>query len=324
MTTWFAGELLMRLACENADRFEQAERFRVRYTGAEANAAVAMCSLGAADVELLSAVPDDALGRSCLAGLRRYGPGVSHVIAAPGRLGIFYLETGAHLRPSQCIYDRAGSVFAVTPFEDYGAEKLFAASPGGWLHLSGTMSALSPNCRMLARKLVSAAKAAGLTVSFDLNYRARLWGKEEARASFRELMPGTDVLIANEGVAEEFLDAPAAELCGKYGLLAACLTNRRDIDAARTVFGARIYRPGGATAEAPSREFGVVDRVGGGDAFAGAMIWALQKKEWNDVRRIAFATACGVLKHETRGDFSLSTREEVEAFLAGGEAAIRR
>ena len=324
MTTWFAGELLMRLACEDAERFEQAERFRVRYTGAEANAAVAMCSLGAADAELLSAVPDDAIGRSCLAGLRRFGPGVSHVVAAPGRLGTFYLETGAHLRPSQCIYDRAGSVFAETPFEAYGAEKLFAASPGGWLHLSGTMSALSPNCRTLARRLVSAAKAAGLTVSFDLNYRARLWGKEEARAAFRELVPVTDVLIANEGVAEDFLGAPAADLCGKYGLLAACLTNRRDIDASRTAFGARMFRANDAVAEAPAREFGVLDRVGGGDAFAGAMIWTLQQKEWDDARRIAFAAACGVLKHETHGDFSLSTREEVEAFLAGGDAAIRR
>ncbi|HNX05802.1 MAG TPA: sugar kinase [Opitutales bacterium] len=273
---------------------------------------------------MLSAVPDDAIGRSCLAGLRRFGPGVSHVVASPGRLGTFYLETGAHLRPSQCIYDRAGSVFAETPFEAYGAEKLFAASPGGWLHLSGTMSALSPNCRTLARRLVSAAKAAGLTVSFDLNYRARLWGKEEARAAFRELVPVTDVLIANEGVAEDFLGAPAADLCGKYGLLAACLTNRRDIDASRTVFGARMFRPGGTAVEASAREFGVLDRVGGGDAFAGAMIWTLQQKEWDDARRIAFAAACGVLKHETHGDFSLSTREEVEAFLAGGDAAIRR
>lgn len=111
MRTYFLGALLMRLECENLERFEQAEHFRIRYTGAEANAAIAMCSLGAENVFLLSAVPDNPLGRSCLGELRRYGPDTSLVRRVPGggRLGLFFLETGTSLRPSQVVYDRANS-----------------------------------------------------------------------------------------------------------------------------------------------------------------------------------------------------------------------
>lgn len=327
MRTYFLGELLMRLECENLERFEQAEHFRIRYTGAEANAAIAMCSLGAENVFLLSAVPDNPLGRSCLGELRRYGPDTSLVRRVPGggRLGLFFLETGTSLRPSQVVYDRANSVFAGCPAEQYGFAEIFRNSPGGgWLHFSGTLPALSPVCREVALEAVREAKAAGFTVSFDLNYRSALWSAAEAGEMFRLLARDADVLISNAGVAESFLETPEAELCGRFGFRAAALTRRGEEDGSHTSFGGTLYRPDGSRSDAPLTSFAVLDRVGGGDAFAGGMIHALQQEDWTDEYRIRFAAACGALKHATRGDFSLSTKKDVESLLSGGSLAIRR
>lgn len=324
--TWFAGELLMRLDCGNSDRFEQTDRFRIRYTGAEANAAIAMSRLGAENVHLLSAVPDNPLGENCLRELGKFGPDASRVLRrAEGRLGLFFLETGASLRPSRIIYDRAGSTFARTPYEAYDFPGIFRRYPApGWLHLSGTLPALSPVCRELARNLVREAKNAGYTVSFDLNFRAALWSVAEAREAFQELMEHVDVLIANAGVAADFLETPETELCDRFPLTCAALTRRSEPDASHTAFGAVLYRPDKVKTEAPPRTFAVLDRVGGGDAFAGGIIYALQQSGWSDERRINFAAACGALKHATQGDFSLSTHEEVETLMSGGSFAIRR
>lgn len=327
MYSFFLGELLMRLECENFERFEQAGRFQVRYTGAEANAAVAMCSLGAREVFLLSAVPDHPLGRCCLEELRKYGPDTSLVrLGAPkGRLGLFFLETGTSLRPSQVIYDRAGSVFAELPFEAYDFAGLFRRHPApGWLHFSGTLPALSANCRELAFRVVREAKRAGYTVSFDLNYRSALWSEAEAAEVFRQLAQEADVLIANADVATAFLETPEEELCRRYDLRCAALTRRREIEASLAEFGGTLLRPEGVRFDTPMHRFSVLDRVGGGDAFAGAMIYALEQESWQDDFRLRFATACGALKHATRGDFSFSTRAEVESLLAGTCLSIRR
>lgn len=327
MHTWFFGELLMRLECENSDRLEQTEHFHVRYTGAEANAAVAMCSLGAENIHLLSAVPENPIGRSCLDALRKYGPDTAHVLRIPGdsRLGLFFLETGVSLRPSQVVYDRKHSAFAETPFDAYHVNALFRTfSAPGWLHLSGTLPALNECCRESAFQIIRAAKKANYTVSFDLNYRAALWSESDAQTCFRELVKDIDVLIANAGVAESFLETPEAELCRRFGFTAAALTRREDCDASHTGFGGTLYRQNGRRFDVPMRRFAVLDRIGGGDAFAGAMIYALQQPEWTDERRIRFATACGMLKHATRGDFSLSTRAEVDALLAGNSLAVKR
>ena len=325
MYNFFLGELLMRLECEDFERFEQAAQFHVRYTGAEANAAVAMCSLGAREVYLVSAVPENAIGRSCLNELHKYGPDVSLVRRAKGRLGLFFLETGMALRPSQVIYDRRGSVFAELPAEAYDLPGLFRSHPApGWLHLSGTLPALSNNGRELAFLAVREAKRAGYTVSLDLNYRSSLWSEAEAGETFRLLVAESDVLIANAAVATDFLETPEEELCVRFSLRCAFLSRRGETDASQTKFGGSLLRPDGGRVDTPMHTFPVLDRVGGGDAFAGAAIYALQQEEWQDLYRIRFATACGALKHATRGDFSLSTRSEVESLLSADTLAIRR
>ena len=324
MKYFFAGELLMRLDCENLDRFEQADHFRCRYTGAEANAAIALCSLGEDEVELISAVPDHAIGRSCLNFLRQFGPGVRHVLHRPGRLGVMFLETGAHLRPSQVIYDRGGSVFAQTPYEAYDFQALFGSCAGAHLHFSGTLPALSSVTRLMAEKMVQDARRCGLTVSMDLNYRSALWSADEAKACFQSLAENVDILISNAEVAEAFLETPESELCRKYHFKAAALTRRQEPDASHTAFGGTLYMADGSRADAPERTFSVLDRVGGGDAFAGGILYALNRSDWDSARKIDFAAACGALKHATRGDFSLSTFDEVEALRCGEKLSIKR
>ena len=172
--------------------------------------------------------------------------------------------------------------------------------------------------------LIQAARNAGYTVSFDLNYRSSLWSENEAKECFKEIAEQVDVVIANTSVAEAFLEVPAAELCRSYSLSAAALTRRRETDASHTVFGGTLFRADGKCQHSPDWSFEVLDRVGGGDAFAGAMIYALQQPDWDDGRRVRFAAACGALKHATRGDFSLSTREEVEALMNNNKLDIKR
>jgi 2-dehydro-3-deoxygluconokinase len=327
MNIWLVGELLLRLECENLDRFEQADHFLRRYTGAEANAGIAICSLGGSGVHLLSAVPDNPIGSNCLNELHKYGPDVSSVLRRDksGRLGLFFLETGFGLRPSQVVYDRKESVFSRTPAETYELQKLFQHYPApGWVHFSGTLPALSPNCRELSFELIRAARDAGYIISFDLNYRSALWSESEAKACFKEIAKQVDVLISNRSVAESFLEVPVAELCSRYSLSAAALTQRKETDASHTVFSGSLLRADGSSWHSPDWSCEILDRVGGGDAFAGAIIYALNQADWNDERRICFAAACGALKHSCRGDFSLSTYDEVEALMNNGKLDIKR
>lgn len=317
----------MRLECEDLEHFSQAERFRIRYTGAEANAALAMCALGAENIYLLSAVPDHPLGHSCLGEMRKYGADTSLVKlgSSQGRLGLFFLETGSALRPSQIIYDRKNSIFAETSAEEFDFPGIFKRFPApGWLHFSGTFPALSPTAKESCFAMVRSAKEAGYTISFDLNYRSALWTAAEAEETFCALAEYTDVLISNLQVAETFLKTPADELCSRFGFQCVAYSLRKEEGAGHTGFGGGLLRADGQRIEEPIRSFPVLDRVGGGDAFAGGMIYALQQPDWQDEYRLRFAVGCGILKHATRGDFSLSTRQNIESLLAGDSLAIRR
>lgn len=217
--------------------------------------------------------------------------------------------------------DRAGSVFSQTPAEDYKLSELFSASD--WVHLSGTLPALSPVTLDLTKQLIAAAKQAGATVSFDLNYRLKLWAADEAAKVFKQITEQINVLIANASVAESFLGVRENQLCSSYSLKYAALTRRGAESANSTTFGGSLYRNDGSFHDVRPIEIPVTDRIGGGDAFAGGMIFALQQ-DWDDEKRIRFAVACGALKHSIRGDFSLSTREEIESCARGESFAVRR
>ncbi|MBI1839404.1 MAG: E3 binding domain-containing protein [Verrucomicrobia bacterium] len=325
----FFGELLMRLDAPRHERLVQARQFDVRYTGAEANAAVSCAQLGC-DAYVVSAVPDNELGQACLNFIRQYGVNTDHVLRGGSRLGTLYLEAGVPPRASRVIYDRAGSAFTeLKPGEVDWSSIL----PGKkWLHWSGTAAAVSQLMPQVLSEACAAARRQGASVSCDLNYRGNLWSVEDARRVLTPLTRDVDVLIASEEHLRLVLgfDAAALESSGgpseafaraaqalrsrlAVARLAVTLRSRNDSGAARWQgllvdsrgeSWSRIHAP-------PS-----VDRIGAGDAFSGALIHALMTGMERQ-EAIEFAAAAGCLKHSIHGDFNLATREEVLSVARG-------
>jgi 2-dehydro-3-deoxygluconokinase len=331
------GELLLRLNPPGVERLVQASVFEVRYTGAEANAAAMLAALGVRST-VVSKVPANEIGQACLNYLRRYGIDTSHISRGGRRLGLFYLETGVAQRPSKVLYDRDHSAFrSLTPEEvDWDAVLRGAA----WLHFSGTAPAAGPNVVATLKTGIEMARERGVTVSCDLNYRARLWSPDQARAVMPELMAYVDVLIGNEedaitvfgldksgiDVAEGRLEIGAYErisrqLFERFGFRYIATTLRRSVSASINgwrgiLFDGRDFHL--------SRDYEInpiVDRIGGGDAFSGALIFGVLEG-WPPDRCVEFAVAASCVKHTIPGDFNLVTLDEVESLL-GGDASGR-
>ncbi len=330
----FFGELLMRLATKRYERFVQAREFEAGYTGAEANAAVSLAHFGL-DAWLVSVVPDTEIGDACINFVRRFGVHTDFVLRGGKRLGTFYLETGASQRPSKVIYDRAGSSITELCPGKVDWDAVFAGKQ--WFHWSGTAPALSESMAATTREACQAARKHSLTVSCDLNYRRKLWPPEKARAVMTDLMPYVDVLIGNEeasalvlGVGAEGVEAVqgtstpeqckevARELRARFGFKHVALTLRESISASENGWsgllsdGERCYL---------SRQYRIwiVDRVGGGDAFSGGLIYALLSG-MNGQQAVEFAAAASCLKHSIHGDFNHVSKEEVLALMDGGGA----
>jgi 2-dehydro-3-deoxygluconokinase len=334
MKTVFLGELLLRLEPNGYERLLQAESFHVRYTGAEVNAGVSLANYGG-EAWAVSAVPDDEIGQACVNCVRRYGVHTDHILRRPGRLGLFFLETGASQRPSKVIYDRANSCMALAEASDFDFDKICEGKD--WLHFSGTMPALSSNSAQVTEVALAAAKRHGLIVSCDLNFRKRLWTAEKAQSTMRKLMRHVDILIGNEedaanslGMAPKGVDVtkadystePYRELCASirdlFDLKYVVMTFRKSLSASVNKWSAGIFD---GTCFLRSREYtmNVVDRVGGGDSFSGALIFALQDGLQPD-KAIEFAVAASCLKHSIPGDFNLSSKEEVFSLMGGDES----
>jgi 2-dehydro-3-deoxygluconokinase len=334
------GELLLRLNPPGVERIVQASTFEVRYTGAEANAGVMLAALGAEAVAV-SKVPANEIGQACLNYLRRYGVDTRYVVRGGARLGLFYLETGIAQRPSKVLYDREHSAFRSLAPEEIDWPTILDGA--AWFHFSGTAPAAGPAVVATLKAGLDLARRRGVTVSCDLNYRARLWRPEEARSVMTDLMPCVDILIGNEedavtvfgldptgiDVVEGHLEVAAYErishqLVERFGLRAVATTLRRSISA--SVNGWRGILYDGAHFYL-SREYEIdpiVDRVGGGDAFSGALIFGLLES-WPPDRCIEFAVAASCLKHTILGDFNLVAREEIETLLAGDASGrVRR
>ncbi len=324
------GELLIRLDTIHHERLIQARDFRVRYTGAEANAAVALQQLGTR-ARVVSVVPANELGRACTGFLEQYGVDTRFVRQDGPRLGILYVEAGASVRPSVVVYDRAGSSFSqLNP----GVIDWDAAFKGAdWFHWSGTAPALAPQMPAVVSEAVLAAKRNGLKVSCDLNYRSKLWTPDQALAVMPSLMDRVDLLIANEEhigwVLGERVDSAdrseraeesrceelASRLAIRFGFEQVAITLRENQGVSE--LGWRCLLSDGSTSQV-SRRYSVlpIDRVGAGDAFAGALIHALLKGLSADVC-IEFAAAAGCLKHTIPGDFLLASEEEVWRLTRG-------
>lgn len=330
------GEIMLRLSTPGFERFLQAESFDVCYGGGEANVAVSLANYGY-DVSFVTKLPKNDIGESAIAALRKYGVDCSDIVRGGDRVGIYYLETGASVRPSKVIYDRAHSAIAEASPADFDFDSIFEGAE--WFHFTGITPAISDAAAEVTKSALIAAKKHGLTVSCDLNFRKKLWSSEKAQKVMTELMQYVDVCIGNEEDAEKVLgfkpgktDVTSGnlELAGyedifrqmkeRFGFRYVVSSLRESISASDNNWSAAIY-DGNEFYHSRSYKLHIVDRVGGGDSFAAGLICGLlDGKSGKDA--LEFAVAASALKHTIPGDFNCVSRDEVLA-LAGGDGSGR-
>ncbi len=329
------GEIMLRLAPPGFQRFTQARTFEVIYGGGEANVAASLANYGE-EAELVTRLPKNDLGDACIGFLRSYGVRTDHVVRGGERIGIYFLETGAAQRASKVVYDRAGSSFAtIQP----GMVDWKAALDGAdWFHWTGITPAVSQGAAEACREGIQIARQMGLTVSCDMNYRAKLWkwGKPAGQV-MTELVAMCDVAIGNEEDADKVfgIKAPATDVTAgkveadKYRVvceeLSKCfpslktiaITLRGSLSASHNTWSGVLWDKG-KFHTAPAYDIvPIVDRVGGGDAFMGGLIHGLRKYTDAPERALRFAVAASCLKHSILGDFNNVTVAEVEQLMAG-------
>ena len=325
------GEIMMRLNPEGYQRFVQADRFEASYAGGEANVAVGLAQFGM-DAAFVSKVPAHEIGQCAVNELRRFGVDTSLILRGGDRLGLYYVEKGASQRASKVIYDRAGSAIAKAAVSEFDWDAIFENV--AWFHWTGITPALGGELPEICLEACKAAKAHGVTISCDLNFRKKLWTSAQANAVMSKLMPYVDVCIANEedakdvfGIAASGTDIAAGklsregyrsvaeQLCARFGFKAVAITLRGSISASDNDWAAMLYT-GGETYFSPTYHIRIVDRVGGGDSFGAGLIYAmLNGKAPQDTVNFAVAASC--LKHSIEHDFDLVSVSEVEALAAG-------
>ena len=330
------GEIMLRLSPPGYQRFVQATSFDAVYGGGEANVAVSLANYGC-EAHFVTKVPSHEIGQCAINALRALGVHTEFIARGGDRLGIYYCESGASQRPSKVIYDRAdSSISRVGPGEfDWDA----ILSGASWFHFTGITPALGDRPAAATLEAVKAAKRLGVKVSADLNYRKKLWSPEKASAVMSGLMEYVDVVIGNEEDAEKVFgikagtsDVTRGELCHKgyrevarelvkrFGFEKVAITLRESLSASDNNWSGMLYD--GAEFHL-SRKYQVhtVDRVGGGDSFAGALVYALLEGMPGQ-QAVEFAAAASCLKHSIIGDFNLVGLSEVQV-LAGGDASGR-
>ncbi len=335
------GEIMLRLKSPGHERFFQSPMLEATFGGGEANVAVSLANYGE-DVGFLSVLPKNAIGDECIKELRRFGVDTSRVVRGGDRLGIYFLETGANQRPSKVVYDRAYSAIAMAKPGDIDWEKTFAGVE--WFHITGITPAISESAMELSLESVKEAKKRGITVSCDLNYRKNLWkyGKKASEV-MRELAKYVDVAIANEEDVQKSLEittdvnVESGELDrSKYKALGdkvlAAYPDMKMI--AITLRESKSADWNGWAACLNDREHfyeskryeirDIIDRVGGGDSFAGGLIYGLNNYESRQ-QALEFAVAASCLKHSIDGDFNRVDVDEVEKLMGGdGTGRVQR
>ncbi len=333
------GEIMLRLSTPNNERFIQADEFDVCYGGGEANVAVSLANYGH-QTEFVTKVPKNPIGECAVASLRKLNVGTKYIARGGERLGIYYLESGSAMRPSNVVYDRAHSSISTATAEDFDFDAIF--KDADWFHFTGITPAVSDQAAELTEIALKAAKAHGVKVSCDLNFRKKLWSSEKAQKVMSNLMQYVDVCIGNEEDAEKVLgfkpgktDVTSGELelagyksifeqmVEKFNFEYVISSLRVSHSASDNGWSACIYKRD--TKEFyHSKEYRIhpiVDRVGGGDSFAGGVICGFcDGKDFKSA--LEFGVAASALKHTIPGDANLVTREEVDA-LAGGDGSGR-
>ncbi|MGE5583668.1 MAG: PfkB family carbohydrate kinase [Bacillota bacterium] len=325
------GEIMLRLAPPGYDRFVQSREFGVVYGGGEANVAVSLANYGK-DAYFVTKLPKHDIGQAALNELRRYGVNTKYIARGGERLGIYFCEKGAAQRPSKVIYDRAHSSISEAKKEDFNWPEIFKDAE--WFHFTGITPAISDNCAEICLEAVKAAKKAGVTVSVDLNYRKKLWSTEKAGKVMGELIRYCDIAVANEEDAEKVFGIKAEqtditggklneegykkvarELVERFKLKTAAITLRESHSASDNSWAAMMY-DGTNFFNSKKYKMHIVDRVGGGDAFAAGIIYGLTSG-LDKQAVLEFAVAASCLKHTIEGDFNMVSLEEVEALMKG-------
>jgi len=332
------GEIMLRLIPPGFERLFQSAVLSATFGGGEANVAVSLAHFGVTSL-YVTRVPRHAVGEAALRSLRAEGVDVSHVIRSGDRLGIYFAEAGASQRASSVIYDRAESAIAgMQP----GTVDWFAVMEGAnWFHVTGITPALGASAAACTREALTAARAAGATVSMDLNYRKKLWSEADAQATMRPMMAQVDVVIANEEDIQSVLgfavpgadpvagrvdpaayEQVARRVSQELGPSRVAITLRESHSASDNGWSAVLWDASAGTfAHSQRYELRLVDRIGGGDSFAAGLIYALLAGRDNQAA-LQFAVAASALKHTIPGDFNRVTAEEVDR-LAVGDASGR-
>lgn len=325
------GEIMLRLSPLGKKRFVQAQQFDVVYGGGEANVAVSLANYGH-HACFVTKVPTHEIGQAAVNILRTFGVDTSYIARGGERLGIYFLEVGASMRPSKVIYDRAHSAISEASVTDFDFDSIFEGA--SWFHWSGITPAISDQSAIVLEEALKVAKKHGVTVSVDLNYRKKLWSKQKAQKTMRHLMQYVDVCIGNEEDAQDCLgfvpentnvESGKLNIAGyqdmmkkimkefKFKYIASSL--RESISADDNGWSAMIY-DGKEFHQSKRYDIRIVDRVGGGDSFAAGLIHGLLTKKCFK-EALEFGVAASALKHTIFGDFNMVSVDEVENLIKG-------
>ena len=330
------GELMIRLQPYNYERFIQADHLEFSFGGGEANVAVSLANYGENAV-FVTKLPAHAIGQCAVNSLRRYGVDTENIVRGGERVGIYFNEKGASQRPSVCIYDRAHSAFQESEIGDFDWDSIFEGAD--WFHFTGITPALGSNMVEICKMACRAAKARNVEISCDLNYRSKLWTREQAHEAMAELCQYVDVCISNEEDAKDVFGIEATatdivagtlnregymsvakQLADQFNFKKVAITLRESKSAFDNDWSAMLY-DGENYCFSKVYHLHIVDRIGGGDSFGGGLIHAiLSGKSTQDA--VEFAVAASALKHSIEGDYNLATIAEVEK-LAGGDGSGR-
>jgi len=335
------GEIMLRLAPPGYLRFVQADTFAATYGGGEANVAVSLANFGM-NAEFVTKLPKNELGQSAINSLRSYGVDTSNIARGGDRIGIYFLEKGASMRPSKVIYDRANSSIATAKPTDFDWNAILDGAD--WFHFTGITPALGTGVVEILTEALKACRERKITVSCDINYRRNLWSRKQARAVMTDLMPYVDVCISNEEDAKDVFGIEAdgsdvtsgtlshdsyrevaRRLAEQHGFAKVAITLRSSHSANDNDWAGLLYdSASGECVISPTYPIHIVDRVGGGDSFGAGLIYSCLKGFDNQMA-INFAAAASSLKHTIEGDFNLVTVDEVMKLVNGdGSGRVMR
>lgn len=330
---------MLRLAPNGYNRFFQNDQLNATFGGGEANVAVSLANFGI-DSRYVTKLPEHAIGQAAINELRKFGVDTSKIVRGGNRIGIYYLEKGASQRGSVCIYDRTHSAIQEAQQSDFDWDDIFEGAD--WFHFTGITPALGNNLVKICLTACKVAKKKNITISCDLNYRSKLWSREDASKAMGELCKYVDVCICNEEDAKDVFGIEAVgtnvtlgalnkeaymqvaeTLCERFGFHKVAITLRTSINANRNRWAGLLYADG-ESYFSKEYDMNIVDRVGGGDSFGAGLIYAcLNNYEFE--KAINFAVAASALKHSIEGDFNRVSVDEVLKLVGGdGSGRVQR